>query len=127
MGDAHRARAERRTTRVAQTAPAGSSGARHSPLPVVNAATSPDTQEQKGSSQPATEQANGCTATPSLVRASRLASRAQSEMPRGQRSLSMATELLRYQPSPNYHHDWLQRIKELVAASRDSAAFSYSL
>ncbi|KAE8803901.1 hypothetical protein D1007_20161 [Hordeum vulgare] len=82
---------------------------------MANTATGPDTQEQQRSSQPATEQADGRTATPSLVRSSRSASRTRSEMPHGRRGLAMATELLRYQPAPDYHNDWLQRIEELVA------------
>ncbi|KAE8787650.1 hypothetical protein D1007_38474 [Hordeum vulgare] len=80
MVDALRARTERRTNRVAQTALVGPAGACRSPSPMANAATGPDAQEQQGSSQPVTKQADGRTATPSLVRASGSASRARSEM-----------------------------------------------
>ncbi|KAE8818662.1 hypothetical protein D1007_03475 [Hordeum vulgare] len=101
MADACWARDERRTTRVAQTAPVGPAGARRSPSPMANAATGPDAQEQQGSSQRATEQADDCTATPSLVQASGSASRARPEMPHGQRVLVMASELLCYRPAPD--------------------------
>ncbi|KAE8805606.1 hypothetical protein D1007_18273 [Hordeum vulgare] len=83
MADARRARAERRTTRVAQTVPVGPVDYRWSPSPMVNTATGPDAQEQQGSSQSATEQPNGRNATLSLVRASGSASRARPEMPHG--------------------------------------------
>ncbi|KAE8801352.1 hypothetical protein D1007_23049 [Hordeum vulgare] len=95
--------------------------------PVVNAAMGPDTKEQQGSCQPATEQADGRTATLSLVRASRSASHARPEMPHGRRTLAMATELLHYRTAPDHHNDWLQRIKELIAAAGDSATFFCSL
>ncbi|KAE8818724.1 hypothetical protein D1007_03543 [Hordeum vulgare] len=84
-----------------------------------NAATGPDAQEQQGSSQPATEQADDRTATPSLVRASWSASGVRPEMPQGRRALAMATELLRYRPAPDRHNDWLKRIEELVAAAEE--------
>ncbi|KAE8784229.1 hypothetical protein D1007_42146 [Hordeum vulgare] len=122
-----RARAERHATRVAQTTPADPAGARRSPSPVLNAATGPDAQEQQGSSQPATEHPEDCTATPLLVWASGSASHARPEVPPGRRTLAMATELLRYRPTPDRHNDWFQRIEELIAAANDSAAFSYSL
>ncbi|KAE8781474.1 hypothetical protein D1007_45255 [Hordeum vulgare] len=93
---------------------------------MVYAAMGPDSQEQQGSSQPATEQPDGRTATPSLVRASGSALRARSEMPHGRRVLAMDTELIRYRPTPDRHNRLLQRIEELVAAAGDSAAFSYS-
>ncbi|KAE8780147.1 hypothetical protein D1007_46740 [Hordeum vulgare] len=83
MVDDRRDRTERRATLVAQTAPAGPAGVRQSPSPVVNAATGPDAQEQQGSSEPATEQDDGHTATQSLIRASGSASRARPEMPHG--------------------------------------------
>ncbi|KAE8790483.1 hypothetical protein D1007_35135 [Hordeum vulgare] len=124
MADARRARAERCATRVAQTAPAGPASARRSPLPVVNAPTGLDAQEQQGSSQQATEHPNGRTATPSLVRASGSASRARPEMPHGRRALAMFIELLHYRPAADRHNDWLQRIEELVAAAGDSMALS---
>ncbi|KAE8796126.1 hypothetical protein D1007_28986 [Hordeum vulgare] len=124
MDDARWARAEHRATRVAQTAPAGPVGARRSPSPVVNAATGSNAQEQQGSSQPATEQPDGRTATPSIVRAFGLASRARPKMPHGRRVLAMATKLLRYRPTPDRHNGWLQRIEELVAAAGDSAMLS---
>ncbi|KAE8768253.1 hypothetical protein D1007_60290 [Hordeum vulgare] len=107
MADACRARAERRATRIAKTAAAGPADARRSPSPVVNAATGPDTQEQQGSSQLATEHRDDRTTTPSLVRASRATSHDRPEMPHSRRALAMATELLRYWPAPNRHHDWL--------------------
>ncbi|KAE8792883.1 hypothetical protein D1007_32518 [Hordeum vulgare] len=99
MGDARRARAERRTTRIAQTEPAGPAGVRRSPSPVVNAAMCPDAQEQQGSSQQATEHLDGHTVTPSLVWASGSASHTWPKMPHSRRALSMATELLRYRPA----------------------------
>ncbi|KAE8791471.1 hypothetical protein D1007_34111 [Hordeum vulgare] len=111
MADARRARAKHRATRVAHTMQAGPAGTHRSPSLVVNAATGLDTQEQQGSSQPATEQADGRTATLSLVRASGSASRARTEMPHGRGALAMATELLRYRPAPDRHNDWLQRIE----------------
>ncbi|KAE8774429.1 hypothetical protein D1007_53201 [Hordeum vulgare] len=123
MGDARRARAEHRTARIAQT-PAGPASARRSPSPVMDAATGPDAQEQHDSSQPVTEHHDGRTATPSLVRGSGATSHARPEVPHGRRVLTMATELLRYRPAPDRHHDWLQRIEELVAAAGDSVALS---
>ncbi|KAE8792859.1 hypothetical protein D1007_32549 [Hordeum vulgare] len=120
MANARRVRAERRATRVSQTTPVGAAGARRSPSPVVNATTGPEVQEQQGSSQPVTEQAEGRTATPSLGRPSGSASRARPEMPHGWRTLAMATELLRYRPAPDRHDDLLQRIEELIAAAGDS-------
>ncbi|KAE8772545.1 hypothetical protein D1007_55462 [Hordeum vulgare] len=98
MADARRARAERRATRIAQTAPVGPAGAPRSPSPMVNAATGPDAQEQQGSSQPVTEHPDDRTATPPLVRASGSASNARSEVSQGRRMLAMATELLFYRP-----------------------------
>ncbi|KAE8766300.1 hypothetical protein D1007_62491 [Hordeum vulgare] len=100
MADARGTRAERRTTCIAQTAPVGPASARQSPSPMANAATGPDAQEQQGSSQLATEQADGRTATQSLVRASWSASHALPEMPHGRRALAMATELLYYPARP---------------------------
>ncbi|KAE8793355.1 hypothetical protein D1007_32010 [Hordeum vulgare] len=126
MVDARRARAERRATRVAQTTPIGAAGACRSPKLVVNAATSPEVHEQQGSSQPMTERADGRTDTPSLVRASRLASHARPEAPHGRRALAMATELLHYRPASDRYNVWLQRIEELVATAGDSAALSCS-
>ncbi|KAE8793601.1 hypothetical protein D1007_31762 [Hordeum vulgare] len=126
MADTRRARAERNATRLAQTVPVGAAGARRSPSPVVNAATGPEVQEQQGSSQPLTEQADGRMATPSLVWASRSASCARSEAPHGRRALAMATEMLHYRPAPDRHNEWLQRIEELVVAG-DSAVLSCSL
>ncbi|KAE8770748.1 hypothetical protein D1007_57475 [Hordeum vulgare] len=81
MADGHRACAERCATRVAQTAHVGPAGTRRSPSPMENTATGPDAQEQQGSSQLATEQPDGRTATPSLVRASGSAPCAWPEMP----------------------------------------------
>ncbi|KAE8809847.1 Puromycin-sensitive aminopeptidase [Hordeum vulgare] len=106
--------------------PAGPVGACRSPPPVVNASTGPNAQEQQGSSQPATEHPDGHTATPSLVRASGSASHARLEMPHGRHALAMAIELLRYQPAPDRHNDWLQRIEELVSAAGDSTSLSCS-
>ncbi|KAI4992054.1 hypothetical protein ZWY2020_041917 [Hordeum vulgare] len=102
MADAHQARADCRITRFAQTALVGPAGTHRSPSPMVNAATGPDAQEQ-GSSQPATEQPDSRTTTPSLVRASGSALRARSEMPHGRRALAMASELLCYRPAPDLH------------------------
>ncbi|KAE8806749.1 hypothetical protein D1007_17109 [Hordeum vulgare] len=96
MADTHRARAERRATRVAHMALTSPVGAHQSPSLVVNAATGTDTQYQEGSSKPTTEQADARSATPSLVRASTSTSRAGPEMPYGRRTLAMAIELLRY-------------------------------
>ncbi|KAE8819515.1 hypothetical protein D1007_02498 [Hordeum vulgare] len=127
MADARRARAEHRATRVAQTMPVGPYSARWSPSPMANATMGTDAQERQGSSQLATEQADDRTTTPSLVRASGLASRARSEMPHGRRAPAMATELLRNWPALDRHNDWLQRIEELVATAGDSATFSYLL
>ncbi|KAE8782362.1 hypothetical protein D1007_44280 [Hordeum vulgare] len=107
MADARRARAEHCATGVAQTAPVGPSGARRSPSPMANATTGPDAQEQQGSSQPATEQPDGRTATPLLIQDSGSASCARTEMPHGRHALAMATELLCYQPAPDCHNDWL--------------------
>ncbi|KAE8808456.1 hypothetical protein D1007_15010 [Hordeum vulgare] len=126
MADARQARAERRTTRVSQTAPVGPAGTRRSPSPMVNAATGPDAQEQQDSSQPVTKHPDSRTATQSLVRASGSALRAQPEMPHGRCTLAMATELLRYRPDPDCHNNWLQRIEKRVAASGDSATLSCS-
>ncbi|KAE8811812.1 hypothetical protein D1007_11348 [Hordeum vulgare] len=75
MADACRAHAKRHATRVPQTAPVGATNAYRPPSPVVNAATAPEVQEQQGSSQLVIEQADGHTATPSLVRASGFISR----------------------------------------------------
>ncbi|KAE8794603.1 hypothetical protein D1007_30642 [Hordeum vulgare] len=126
MADARPPRAECRAARVAQTAPAGPTGARRSPSPVVNVATGPDAQERQGSSQSATEHRDGRTATLSLVRASKVISHARPEMPHGWRALAMAIELIRYRPTIDRHHDWLQRIEELVAVAGDSTALSCS-
>ncbi|KAE8821021.1 hypothetical protein D1007_00858 [Hordeum vulgare] len=126
MADARRARAECLATRVVQTARAGPAGASRSPSPVVNTATGPNTQEQQGSSQPATEHHDSRTATLSLLRASEATSHARPKMPHGPRALAMANEVLRYRPAPDRHNDWLQRIEELVAVAGDSAALSRS-
>ncbi|KAE8784131.1 hypothetical protein D1007_42347 [Hordeum vulgare] len=93
---------------------------------MVNSATGPEVQEQQGSSQPMTEQADGRTTTPSLVQPFGSVSHARPEMPHGRRALAMATELLRYRPAPDGHDDWLQRITELTAATDDSAVLSFS-
>ncbi|KAE8770874.1 hypothetical protein D1007_57306 [Hordeum vulgare] len=106
-------------------APVGPAGTRRSPSPMVNAPTGPDANEQQGSSQRTTEQPDSRTATPSLGRASGLASRARPEMSHSPHALAMASELLRYRPTPDRHNDWLQRIEELVAAAGDAAEFSY--
>ncbi|KAE8801171.1 hypothetical protein D1007_23197 [Hordeum vulgare] len=124
MADACRARIVRRAAHVDQTTPASPTGARRSPSPVVNVAMGPDAQEQHGSSQPATEHRDGRTATLSLVRASGATSHAWPEMPHDRHALAMATELLRYRPALDHHHDWLQRIEELDVAAGDSAALS---
>ncbi|KAE8777207.1 hypothetical protein D1007_50064 [Hordeum vulgare] len=108
MADARRGRAERSATHVAQTEHAVPVGARRPPSPVVKAATGPDAHEQQGSSQPATEQADDRIATPSIVWTSGSASRARPEMSHGRRALSMVIELLRYWPTPDCHHNWLQ-------------------
>ncbi|KAE8789736.1 hypothetical protein D1007_36041 [Hordeum vulgare] len=126
MADARRDHVERHTTPVAETLPAGPAGARRSPSPMLNAATGPDAQEQQGSSQPATKQPDGRTATPSLVRASGSTSRARPKMPHGHHALAIPAELLRYRLAPDRHNDWLQRIEELVAAAGDPVALSYS-
>ncbi|KAE8799943.1 hypothetical protein D1007_24562 [Hordeum vulgare] len=105
MADARRACAERHATRVALMAPMGRTGVCRSPSSMANAATGTDVQEQQSSSQPATEQPDSRTATPSLVRASGSASRARPEMSHGRRTLDMATELLRYRPAPDRHND----------------------
>ncbi|KAE8780203.1 hypothetical protein D1007_46693 [Hordeum vulgare] len=123
MANARRVRAERRVTSIAHTAPIGAVGARRSPSPVGNASTSPEVQEEQGSSEPVDDQ----TATPSLARPSGSASHAGKEMPHGRRALSMATELLRYWLALDRHEDWLHRIEELIAAAGDSAALSCSL
>ncbi|KAE8820098.1 hypothetical protein D1007_01797 [Hordeum vulgare] len=127
MADARRVCVECRATHIAQTAPIGAGDAHRSPLPMVNAATGPEAQEQQCSSQPATEQVDGRTATPSLARPSGSASRARLEMPHGRRALAMATELLRCRPAPGHHDDWLHRIKELIVTAGDSATLSCSL
>ncbi|KAE8800325.1 hypothetical protein D1007_24177 [Hordeum vulgare] len=124
MAAARWARVERHTTRVAQAAPVSAAGARRLPSPLVNAATSPKVQEQQGSSQPATEQAGGRTATLSLVRPSGSVSRTRPQMPHGRHTLTMAVEVFRYRPAPDHHDEWLQRIKELVTATGDSATLS---
>ncbi|KAI4996157.1 hypothetical protein ZWY2020_041298 [Hordeum vulgare] len=105
MAHSRRDRAKYRDERAAQTVPTRPVGMRRSPSPVVNAATSPDAQEQQGSSQPATEHPDGRTATMSFVWASGVASHARSEMPHGRRALAMATELLLYRPAPDRHND----------------------
>ncbi|KAE8809742.1 hypothetical protein D1007_13634 [Hordeum vulgare] len=125
MADARQAHAKRRATRFVQTTPASPTGVHRSPSPVENTATCPDAQEHQGFSQPATEHPDGRTATPSLVRASGSASRARPEMSHGSRALAMATKLLRYQPIPDRHNDWLERIEELVAVVSDSVVLSY--
>ncbi|KAE8797064.1 hypothetical protein D1007_27850 [Hordeum vulgare] len=127
MADARRVRAKCRTTRIAQTAPVGAAGACRSLSPVVNAATGPEVQEQQGSSQPVTEQADGRTTTLSLDTPSGSVSRARPEMPHGRRMLAMTTELLRYRPALDHHDDSLQRIEELIAAVGESTALSCSL
>ncbi|KAE8775475.1 hypothetical protein D1007_52032 [Hordeum vulgare] len=121
MADAHRARAKRRATRVAQTVPISAAGACRSPSLVMNAATGPEVQEQQGSSQP--------VAARPLRHSSALQGRHRTLDRRlhGRRALAMATELLRYSPACDCHNDWLQRIEELVAAVGDSAALSCSL
>ncbi|KAE8782773.1 hypothetical protein D1007_43823 [Hordeum vulgare] len=88
-------------------APVGRAGADRSPLPMENAATGLGAQEQQGSSKPAIKQPDGRTATLSLVRASRSASRARPEMSLGRHALALATELLCYRPAPDRHNDWL--------------------
>ncbi|KAE8787671.1 hypothetical protein D1007_38374 [Hordeum vulgare] len=120
-------RTEGRGTRLAQSMPVGDAGTRRLPSPVVNAATGPEIQEQQGSSQQVTEQADGRTATPSLARPSGSVSRALPEMLHGRRVLAMATELLRYWPAPDHYVGWLQRIEELIAGTGDSAVLSCSL
>ncbi|KAE8814691.1 hypothetical protein D1007_08224 [Hordeum vulgare] len=105
MANARWAHTKRRATCVAQTAPAGPAGMHRSPSQMVNAATGPDALEQQGSSQSATEQADGHTATPSLVRAFRSASRTWPEMLHGRCALAMATELLHYRPALDRHND----------------------
>ncbi|KAE8792255.1 hypothetical protein D1007_33190 [Hordeum vulgare] len=127
MADARRVRVERCTTCMAQTAPVGAAGVRRSPSPVVNAATGPEVQEQQGSSHPVSEPVDGCTTTPSLARPSGSASHARPEMPHGWRARAMATELLRYRPTPDRHDDWLHRIEEVITAAGDSAALSCSV
>ncbi|KAE8766885.1 hypothetical protein D1007_61826 [Hordeum vulgare] len=122
MADARRVRAERRTTRIAQTPHDGATGAHWSSSPVVNAATGPEVRDLQGSSQPV----DGRTATPSLARPSGWTLRARLEVPHGRRALAMATELLHYRPTPDRHDDWLHRIEELIAAAGGSAALSCS-
>ncbi|KAE8816432.1 hypothetical protein D1007_06036 [Hordeum vulgare] len=122
MADAHQARAEHRATRITQMVATNPAGACRSPLHMMNAAIGPDAQEQQGSSQPATEHLDSRTASPSLVRAFGSASYAQPEMPHGRRAWAMATELLRYRPTPDCHNDWLQRIEELVVIAGGSLA-----
>ncbi|KAE8803456.1 hypothetical protein D1007_20684 [Hordeum vulgare] len=95
LANTHEVHAERRATRIAQTAPVDAAGARRLPAPMVNAAIGPKAQEQQGSSQPTTEPIDGRTAMPSLARPSGSASRARLEIPHGHRMLAMATELLR--------------------------------
>ncbi|KAE8784134.1 hypothetical protein D1007_42306 [Hordeum vulgare] len=119
MADYCRAHAERRATRVSQTAPVGPASAHRSPSPMVNAAAGPDAQEQQCSSHSATEQTDGRTTTLPLIRASGSALH-------GRHALSMATELLRYRLAPDHHKDWIQCIEELVAAASDPAVFSFS-
>ncbi|KAE8773135.1 hypothetical protein D1007_54757 [Hordeum vulgare] len=127
MANARLVRAERCATRITQTAPVGAAGARRSPSPMVNTATSLEAQEPQGSSQSATEPVDGRTATPSLARTSGSASCAREKVPHGRRALAMAMELLRYWPAPNRHNDWLQRIDDLIAVADDSPALSSSL
>ncbi|KAE8817744.1 hypothetical protein D1007_04606 [Hordeum vulgare] len=127
MNDACRVRAERRATRIAQTAPVGAASTRRSPSPVVNATTGPKAQEQQGSFQLLTEHVHGRIATPSLATPSGSTSCAQPEIPHDRCVLAMATELLRYQPAPDRHDDWLHRTEELIAAAGDSAVLSCSL
>ncbi|KAE8801605.1 hypothetical protein D1007_22821 [Hordeum vulgare] len=79
-------------------APKGPAGVRRSPSPMVSAATGPDAKEQQGSSQLATKQPDGRTATPTLVWASGSVSHARTEMLHGWRTLAMAIVLLRYRP-----------------------------
>ncbi|KAE8808337.1 hypothetical protein D1007_15239 [Hordeum vulgare] len=105
-------------------APAGPAGAPRSPSPVMNDAKGRDAQEHQGSSESVAKHRDGRTATPSLVRGFGATLHARPEMPHVRRALSMATELLRYRPAPDCHHDWLQRIEELVAAASDSATLS---
>ncbi|KAE8794600.1 hypothetical protein D1007_30639 [Hordeum vulgare] len=107
MADSRHSRAECYATRVAQMAPAGPAGARWSSSTVVNAVTGPDAREKHGSSQTVTKHPDGRTATPSLARASKAASQARPEIPHNRHTLAMATELLRYQPTPDHHDDWL--------------------
>ncbi|KAE8820447.1 hypothetical protein D1007_01593 [Hordeum vulgare] len=126
MADARRAHAERRATRVAQTAPVRPAGVHWSPSLMVSATTGPGAQEQQGSSYLDAEQPDGCTATPFLVQASGSSSRAQLEMPNGWRALAMAAELLSYRPASDRHNEWLQRTEELVVAVGDPAVLSCS-
>ncbi|KAE8811117.1 hypothetical protein D1007_12112 [Hordeum vulgare] len=124
MVEARWARTERSATRVAQMATVGAAGARRSPSLMVNAATGLEAQEQQGSSQPATEQPDGRTATPSLVPTFGSASCARPEMPHGWGALAMVVELLRYRPAPDRHNDWLQRIVQFGAVVGDPLALS---
>ncbi|KAE8818238.1 hypothetical protein D1007_04116 [Hordeum vulgare] len=94
MADARRVRAERRTTRIAQTAPIGDADACGSPSPNVNATTRPEVQEQLGSSQTQCESVDGRITTLSLARPSGSASCARPEMPHVHCMLAMATGLL---------------------------------
>ncbi|KAE8782089.1 hypothetical protein D1007_44608 [Hordeum vulgare] len=127
MADARWVRAERRATRIAQTAPVSAAGVRRSSSPVVNAGTGLEVQEKHGSSQPATEPVYGRTATLSLARPSRSASRARPKMPHDRCTLAMATELLHYRPARDRHDDWLHRIEELITVVGYSSALSCSL
>ncbi|KAE8787669.1 hypothetical protein D1007_38372 [Hordeum vulgare] len=127
MADARRVCAERRATRIAQTAHVSVTDARRSPSPVVKAANGPEAQEKQGSSQPPTEHVDNRTAIPSLVGPSGWASRTQPELPHGHHALAMAIELLRYQPARDRHDDWLHHIKQLIAVAGDSATLSCSL
>ncbi|KAE8774740.1 hypothetical protein D1007_52831 [Hordeum vulgare] len=127
MAYAHRVRAERRTTLIAQIAPVGAVSARRSPSPVFNVATGPEVQEQQGSSQPMTEPVDSRTATPSLATPLGSTLHARPEMPHGRRALAMVIELLRYCPAPDRHDGCLQRIEELNATAANSAVLSSSL
>ena len=67
MADARRARAERRATLAAQTAPAGDDAPRRSPSPAANAATGLVGNEQQAASLHPLVRQDGRTATPSLT------------------------------------------------------------
>ncbi|KAE8803220.1 hypothetical protein D1007_20996 [Hordeum vulgare] len=114
MADTCRLRAERHATRISQTAPVGAASARQSPSPVVNPAMGTEAQEQHGFSQPPTEHVDGRTTTSLLARSLGSASCARLEIPHGRHALAMATELLRYQPAPDRHDDWLHCIEEFI-------------